>query len=245
MPRHMSGLDRCQTSRPALTSKRPAATLARPNSHSRLYARHQHWSFGLNGSLVVYLVGFAGTGKLTIARALAPSINAIVVDNHWINNPIFGLIDPDGVTPLPMDVWVQVGKVREAVLETVATLAKPGRNFIFTHEGLEGRHRDQEILDAIRNTAARRGAALRAGSSALRRGGTGAPYPVARTRFDAERHRSGATPLRKSRHSKVLDPKLPGTLSLDVTASTPADSAAAVQAHIRALRLAGETAATP
>lgn len=83
-------------------------------------------------NLFVYLAGFAGTGKLTIARALAGLIGAKVVDNQWINNPIFGLIDPDGVTPLPDGVWAQTAKVREAVLETIATLAKPGTNFVFT-----------------------------------------------------------------------------------------------------------------
>ena len=52
-------------------------------------------------NIFLYLLGFAGTGKLTIARAFARSVGAKVVDNHWINNPIFGLIDPDGVSPLP------------------------------------------------------------------------------------------------------------------------------------------------
>jgi hypothetical protein len=55
-------------------------------------------------NLFVYLVGFAGTGKLTIGRALAGLIGAKVVDNQWINNTIFGLIDCDGVTPLPEGV---------------------------------------------------------------------------------------------------------------------------------------------
>ena len=49
---------------------------------------------------VVYLVGFAGTGKLTIATELALRIDARVVDNQWVNNPIFGLVQTDGVTPL-------------------------------------------------------------------------------------------------------------------------------------------------
>ena len=52
-------------------------------------------------NIFLYLLGFAGTGKLTIARAFARSVGAKVVDNHWINNAIFGLIDPDGVSPLP------------------------------------------------------------------------------------------------------------------------------------------------
>src|SRR5262245_14156257 len=85
-------------------------------------------------NLFVYLVGFAGTGKLTIARAFARLVGAKVVDNHWINNPIFGLIDSDGVTPLPDEVWAQIAKVREAVLETIATLAKPETNFVLTHQ---------------------------------------------------------------------------------------------------------------
>ena len=101
-------------------------------------------------NLFVYLVGFAGTGKLTIARAFARLVGAKVVDNHWINNPIFGLIDSDGVTPLPDEVWAQVAKVREAVLETIATLAKPETNFVLTHEGVEGDPIDQAVFESIR-----------------------------------------------------------------------------------------------
>jgi hypothetical protein len=53
-------------------------------------------------------------------------LNARVVDNHWINNPIFDLLDNDRVTPFPTGVWDQVAKVRHAVLDTIATLSAPG-----------------------------------------------------------------------------------------------------------------------
>src|SRR3954452_4536947 len=111
-------------------------------------------------NIFLYLLGFAGTGKLTIARAFARSAGAKIVDNHWINNPIFGLIDSDGVSPLPPGVWDQTARVRKAVLETIATISRPDMNFIFTHEGLAGEPADEKIYSDIRATAHRRGAAF-------------------------------------------------------------------------------------
>jgi hypothetical protein len=187
-------------------------------------------------NLFVYLVGFAGTGKLTIARAFAGLVGAKVVDNHWINNPIFGLIDPDGVTPLPDEVWAQVAKVREAVLETIATLAKPETSFVFTHEGMEGDPVDRAVFESIRSAAARRGARF---------------VPVRLLCEESELVRRIQSPERagllkcvdpadainKSRHHVVLDPKSPDTLTLDVTTRTAEDSAAAILAHVKSTML--------
>jgi hypothetical protein len=183
-------------------------------------------------NLFVYLVGFGGTGKLTIARALAPVIRAKIVDNHWINNLIFGLIDPDRVTPLPAAVWVQVGRVHDAVMETIATLAKPETSFVFTHEGVEGNADDHAKFEAIRSVAATRGARF---------------VPVRLLCEEAElvqriqsperaaMHKgiSPAHAINRSRHHTVLDPKSPDTLSLDVTRLRPEESVAAIIAHIK------------
>lgn len=182
-------------------------------------------------NLFIYLVGFAGTGKLTIAQALARLVDAKVVDNHWINNPIFGLIDPDGVTPLPAAVWTQVAKVREAVLETIATLATTEANFIFTHEGLEGDPVDQAIFESIRSTAARRGAHFVPVRLLCEEG------ELVRRIRSHERAAmfkciDPADAINKSRHHTVLDPMLPATLTLDVTTLGPEESAAAILAHI-------------
>lgn len=182
-------------------------------------------------NLVVYLVGFAGTGKLTIAHALARLLGAKMVDNHWINNPIFSLIDADGMTPLPEAVWSQVAKVREAVLETIATLAKPEANFILTQELVEGDPVDLAIFQCVHEAAARRAARF---------------IPVRLLCEEAELVRRIQSPERagklkcidpadainKSRHYAVLDPKTPTTLTLDVTALDPEESAAAVVRHI-------------
>jgi hypothetical protein len=188
-------------------------------------------------NIFLYLVGFSGTGKLTIARAFARYVRAKVVDNHWINNPIFGLIDPDGVTPLPNAVWSQTAKVRKAVLETIATLAKPGANFVFTHDGIEGEPYDEDVLRGIQSTAARRGARL---------------IPIRLICDEPELIRRIQSPdrapmlkcinpavaIHKSRHHTVLDPRLPATLTLDVTKLTPEQSVNAIIAHIKSLELA-------
>jgi hypothetical protein len=177
-------------------------------------------------------MGFAGTGKLTIARAFARIVGAKVVDNHWINNPIFGLIDPDGVTPLPSGVWIQTQKVREAILETIATLAKPGANFVFTHEGIEGEPYDEVVCRGIAETAARRNARL---------------FPVRLLCEEAELARRIQSPeraamlkgvdpahaVRRSRQDVVLNPRLPHTLTLDVTRLSPDESVAAIVTHIK------------
>ena len=80
----------------------------------------------------VLLLGYAGSGQLTIARALAPTVDARIVDKHWINNPILSLLGTNGATPNP-SVWDQISKVREAVMETIAGYSPPGLSFIFTY----------------------------------------------------------------------------------------------------------------
>ena len=99
-------------------------------------------------NVMVYLVGFSGTGKLTVARELALLLKARVVDNHWINNPILALIDSDRVTPFPEGVWDQIAKVRQAVLDTIATLSAAESNFIMTHAGHDYDSENWKIYNA-------------------------------------------------------------------------------------------------
>jgi hypothetical protein len=107
-------------------------------------------------NVLVYLIGFAGVGKLTTARKLTELMDARVVDNHWINNPIFGLIDRDHGVRLPPSIWEQTRKVRHAVLETIATLSSPNANFILTNSLADDDAEDRRIYEAVRMTAERR-----------------------------------------------------------------------------------------
>jgi len=109
-------------------------------------------------NMIVYLIGFPGSGKLTVARELARLLPSIVVDNHFVNNVIFSLIDPDGRSKLPQSVWVNVRKVREAVFDTIQHLSKPDRNFILTNALIDGLEADRRCFEEVQALARARGA---------------------------------------------------------------------------------------
>jgi hypothetical protein len=91
---------------------------------------------------ILLLIGFSGTGKLTIARTLCDRLIARgeqvrLVDNHYVNKPIFQLLDIDGVKPLPDGAWDRVGEVRHAVVKTIEELPPRLWSFIFTNDLIE------------------------------------------------------------------------------------------------------------
>jgi len=181
-------------------------------------------------SLVVLLLGFPATGKLTIAQLLAPQLGAIVVDNHWINNPIFGLLDTDGSRTLPTAVWERTSEVRTAVMETIATIAPPKRNFIFTYSGAIGEPYDARSYELMLSTATRRGSVfvpvrLLCSHEVLRR----------RIMSDDRKGRLKATDpesLRQYVGKEVFDPGHQNQLTLDISDSSPQEAVKIINHHI-------------
>ena len=102
-------------------------------------------------NVIIYLIGFSGVGKLTIAKELSQRINARIVDNHLINNPILSLIPLDGKTPIPNIVWERIAEIREIVFSTIEEVSPANFNFIFTNELLES---SQQDIDAYHRIAA-------------------------------------------------------------------------------------------
>ncbi len=180
----------------------------------------------------VHLLGFAGSGKLTIARELAPRLPAILVDNHFVNNVVLGLIDPDGISPLAPGVWVNIRKVRAVVLDTIEQYAKPGRSFVFTNEILEGDPLAEKACTDIANVAKARGATYHPVRLHI------SPEELARRVASPERASKlkevdvGAA-LRKAETRRVYTPPNYKCLDIVVTNLSPNHAAEEIALHVR------------
>jgi hypothetical protein len=108
----------------------------------------------ITSPVTVYLIGLAGTGKLTIAREFQ-SLGYKIIDNHLINDPIFRALRLDGETSIPEEAWAAVHKIRNIVLKFIAT--DRAQNFLFTNELLEGSVADSRTYKKIQSTAIKRG----------------------------------------------------------------------------------------
>lgn len=106
---------------------------------------------------IIYLMGFAGTGKLTIAGEIIKQANFRLVDNHLINNPILNLVRVDSKTDLPDSVWEKTAIIRDAVLSAMVEIVPKEYNFVFTNELIDGDSDCQIIYNKIEEMAKLRG----------------------------------------------------------------------------------------
>ena len=114
-------------------------------------------------NLIVYVIGPPGVGKRTVGTLLAEELPGKLVDNHFWLNPVLGLVEQDGVTPLPGRFWDFATRSRRTVMDTIAELSPTSWNFIFTHAAVgAGNDLDNEIAQDIKNVAKARNADLRA-----------------------------------------------------------------------------------
>lgn len=184
---------------------------------------------------IIVLIGFAGTGKYTIGRALAERTGARLIDNHLINNPIFKVVNADGVTPLPSSVWGKVSEIRRLVYEAIREISPPELSFIFT---LELRESDpnahRAFLDLQELAAARESllvpARLLCDVEELCRRVTD---PARREQL---KEISPELARKKMTEHAVLNPQHENTRTFDVTAKSPAESADAILLEIELIR---------
>jgi RimJ/RimL family protein N-acetyltransferase len=187
-------------------------------------------------SVLYYLIGLPGVGKYTVAKAMERLAaergqHLVVVDNHYFNNPIFGLVRVDGKTPLPRAVWARVAEVGEAVLTTVETLSPRGWSFVFTNYLDAASPEDQQWYQRVRRAAEARGSRF---------------VPVRLICELEELCRRVPSPERSERLKltdpvlvrqlaltrRVLDPPEHDALTIDVTHSAPEGTARAILDHL-------------
>ncbi|MDJ0953261.1 MAG: hypothetical protein QNJ81_06240 [Acidimicrobiia bacterium] len=183
------------------------------------------------------LTGFPGTGKLTVARAMAAQLEAAgqtvrIVDNHWINNPIFGLIAQDGVTPLPPAVWDRVGEVAAAVVSTVETITPAHWHVIFTAY-LDGES-DTGTVPRLEAVAAARGSIF-VPVRLLCDPAENAKRIVSLERRGLLKSVDPVEPYRLADKGPPYDPQHGNQMDLDITALDPEGAAALILQHTAAV----------
>jgi hypothetical protein len=180
---------------------------------------------------IIYLIGYGGTGKYTIAKEIAALTGAVVVDNHLINNPVFSVVEADGIRLLPAGVWQKIEGIRRIVLDTIAEMAQPEASFIFTNELYEEKSADRRLFEDIATLATNRKALF---VPVILRCEPEEVYRRVASSERAERFK-----LRNVEHTrenirsyKLLRVEHPNCLELEVTHLSPIQAAQAIIVHM-------------
>lgn len=128
------------------------AYFAELKSSSKKSARYENHQPAGN-TVVIYLMGLAGTGKYTIAKKLSQR-GYKVVDNHLINNPIFSLLGPDAARQATVEATEKIGRIRNIVLEFMVEDNRA--NYVLTNQLLQNEYHDH-IYNQVLNAANKRG----------------------------------------------------------------------------------------
>ena len=180
---------------------------------------------------IVYLIGYAGTGKYTIAKEIAALTGAALVDNHLINNPVFSVVGADGKTPVAASVWPKIESIRRIVLDTIAEVAHPEASFLFTNVLYEGKPIDRRWYEDVALLATKRQARfvpviLRCDPEELSRRVASPERAVRFKETSADKTRENM------RTSQLLRIDHPNCLELDVTKLSPIQAAQAIIGHV-------------
>lgn len=189
---------------------------------------------------IVHLIGFPGTGKLTIAREMAGiqkvrNERYMVVDNHHINNTIFAVLGSDFLHNPPEEAWYLVRQVREAVFRAVENLSPEEWSFIFTNVLVESNLEDRLIAERLKLLARRRANLFVPVNVSCN------PDELARRAVSKGRREqykwTDAEAIKRYAHSHtLLRPSVDSALELNVTDVDPFDAAGQIIRHIESIR---------
>ncbi|MEP6922074.1 MAG: hypothetical protein ABI967_13190 [bacterium] len=184
---------------------------------------------------IIVLIGFAGTGKYTIGHELCERTGAKLIDNHLINNPIFKVVNADGITPLPPGVWDKVKNIRRIVYDAIRELSPPNLSFVFTIELIEGNPGEQKAFEDLAELAQARNSLfvpvrLLCDVEELCR------RVVDPARVQMLKSISPEQARRKAAKEAVLTPNHPNTRTIDVTKKSPSESVASILSQVAVIK---------
>lgn len=102
---------------------------------------------------IIYLIGFAGVGKYTIATEICAQTHCRLIDNHLINNVVFSFVREDGGKKLPPEIWRRTQKIRTIALDTMVDLGNRDFSYVFTNQLRQDDQEDWQIYNAIESAA--------------------------------------------------------------------------------------------
>jgi len=108
----------------------------------------------------IYLIGFPGVGKLSVAKEICKQADFRMIDSHAINKLVFPLVRRDGKSVLPPEIWTVTRKIRQIVLETMVELGDREFNLVFTNVLLEGEEKDLNAYKQLESAVDSRGGCL-------------------------------------------------------------------------------------
>lgn len=181
---------------------------------------------------IVYLIGYPGVGKFTIAKALCQLTGARLVDNHLANNPIFSIIGADGDTPIPEAAWDRVKALRDILFDTILHVAPLNLSYVLTNVLLND-DGDTALFEQVRSLAGQRASLF---------------VPVVLRCEKREHLKRVAAPGRAEHHKDARPASVeklmaehpllpivhPHLLDLDTTSLSPQDAASRILDHVRA-----------
>ncbi len=107
-------------------------------------------------NVIIYLIGYFGIGKYSIAKSLSELENFKVIDNHYIINPVYALMEDKGVVSdqALAQVWSEVLQVRQAILSVIQNFTSRAHNYVFTDDlaNDEGSYQDYKAILGVANT---------------------------------------------------------------------------------------------
>lgn len=179
---------------------------------------------------VIYLIGFPGIGKYTIAKEMAQKADFVIVDNQLMNNPIFSLVKADGVRQLDHRVWGYIHRVRDVVFDAILNLTPLEQNFVFTNVLTEN-PKDRAVYNRVEELAKERSSHF---------------FPILLT-CDLAAHKMRIISADRKERMKDVNPLTPEQyhakqdlirvthphiLSVDVSSNSASDAAAIILSHI-------------